>query len=210
MASAIIHMCVAQEVNKVLKVKDEKNYMLGSIAPDIAKIVNRLKSESHFSSIINSDVPDIDYFLSKYKNEIYKEFGLGYFIHLLTDKLWYKDFFEKLVSGNSLKLLDGTIINVSHEEMIKILYNDYTNLNIDLIDLYNLDLSLFYEPFKLQSSNIKEVPMEDMNLLIDKMGVIIENSKKEHEYLFEINMIKSFITDATNYTLKELIKLNLI
>lgn len=211
MASALIHLCVAKEVNKTLRVKDEKNFMLGSIAPDISKIVNRLKAESHFATLTNSDIPDINLFLEKYKEELNKEFMLGYLIHLLTDKLWYRKFINEIIDGNSLKLLDGTTLtNVLPEEIKKILYEDYTNINIDLIDLYNIDLSIFYEKFPVQKVSITEIPMDDIQLLIDKMGVIIENSKKENEYIFEINTIKAFITDATNYALKKLMELNII
>ena len=42
MASAIIHMCVAKKVNEVLKM-DENMIFLGSIAPDISKIVGESK-----------------------------------------------------------------------------------------------------------------------------------------------------------------------
>ena len=37
MASAVIHLAVAKELEKHLKIKDRKDYYLGSIAPDIAK-----------------------------------------------------------------------------------------------------------------------------------------------------------------------------
>lgn len=210
MASAVIHLCVAKKVNDVLKVSDEKNFMLGSIAPDISKIVNRLKAESHFAILTNSDIPDIDLFLSKYKSEVNNEFVLGYLIHLLTDKVWYEEFMADLTTGNSLKLLDGTIINATPDEIKNILYNDYTNLNVDLIDAYNLDLSLFYEPFEVKKCSITEIPLSDIQLLIDKMGVIIENSKKDKEYIFEINSVKAFINDSTNYILKKLMELDLI
>ena len=38
MASFLIHMCVCDEVNKVI-CKDRKKMLVGSIAPDIAKLV---------------------------------------------------------------------------------------------------------------------------------------------------------------------------
>ena len=47
MASAVIHLCVAKEVNKYLKM-DENMLLLGSIAPDLAKQINQTKEISHF------------------------------------------------------------------------------------------------------------------------------------------------------------------
>ena len=48
MASAIIHLAVANELNKVLN-REYKPYMIGSIAPDIWKQVGEpSKVKSHF------------------------------------------------------------------------------------------------------------------------------------------------------------------
>ena len=49
MASAIIHMAVASELNKKIKRK-ESEYFIGSIAPDIAKIVGIDRNITHFKS----------------------------------------------------------------------------------------------------------------------------------------------------------------
>lgn len=102
-------MCVAKELNKVLK-KEEHDLYLGAMAPDLAKIVNRLKSESHFSIHSNINIPDTDYFVEKYGSELNKPFELGYLIHLLTDKIWFKNFIKKITRGNYMKMLDGTIL----------------------------------------------------------------------------------------------------
>ena len=42
MASAVIHLCVAKEINKYLKM-DEDYILLGSIAPDISKQIGETK-----------------------------------------------------------------------------------------------------------------------------------------------------------------------
>ena len=42
MASALIHIAVASKINKKIKRK-ESEYLIGSIAPDIAKIVGIIK-----------------------------------------------------------------------------------------------------------------------------------------------------------------------
>ena len=90
MASAIIHLCVAKEVNKYLKM-DENELFLGAIAPDISKQIGETKEISHFLDHTNEDdIPNIDRFLSKYKSELNKPFEMGYFIHLLTDKYWFR------------------------------------------------------------------------------------------------------------------------
>lgn len=204
MASAVIHLAVAKELEKYLNIKNKKDYYLGSIAPDISKQIGKDKKESHFLYTAKKDIPNIEMFTSKYKNFKTNDFALGYFIHLYTDKLWFSEFINQLTYGNSIRLLDGTIIHTTIEEIGHLIYQDYTNLNVQLIDEYNLDLSLFYEDFTVPNTDIEEIPINKLNILIDKMGIIIENSTKEKSYLFDITSIKAFITNCTNQILEKL------
>ena len=185
MASAIIHLAVAKTLEKYLNIENPRDYYLGSIAPDIAKQIGESKQRSHFLINARDDIPNIELFTNKYPNFKEKSFDLGYFIHLYTDKIWFSRFTSQIYSGNYIKLLDGTVINSSPEEITKIVYQDYTNLNIQLLDEYKMDLSLFYEEFIIPDTNIEEIPKEKLNILIDKMGLIIENSKEEKPYTFD-------------------------
>lgn len=196
MASAVIHLAVAKELEKYLK-----DYNLGAIAPDIAQQLKIEKTKSHFIYNTKSDVPNIKLFKEKYKNFMSNSFELGYFTHLYTDKLWFDGFIDSLTYSNSIKLLDGTIIHVPQKELI---YNDYTNLNTIIIDKYNIDLSLFYEEYQKPNTSIEEVPIDKLNILIDKMRVIIENSKLEKSYIFNITLIDNFINTCVKEIIKEL------
>lgn len=196
MASIIIHLAVAKELKEHLNISDERDYYLGAIAPDIAKQIGYDRNISHF--IINSKdgIPNIDLFINRYPNFKYNSFSLGYFIHLYTDKLWFNGFIDKIVTNNPIKLLDGTSINATEEEISNMIYSDYTNLNIKVIEEYNIDLSLFYEDFKMPKTLITEIPTEKLDILIDKMGVMIENSKEKKAYAFDIRNIKKFIDNS--------------
>ena len=204
MASAIIHLAVAKELEKYLKIENKKDYNLGAIAPDIAQQLKIEKTKSHFIYNTKPDVPNIKLFKEKYKNFMNNSFELGYFTHLYTDKLWFDGFIDSLTYSNSIKLLDGTIIHVPQEEIKELIYNDYTNLNTIIIDKYNIDLSLFYEEYQKPDTSIEEVPIDKLNILIDKMGVIIENSKLEKSYIFDITLIDNFINTCVEEIIKEL------
>ena len=204
MASAIIHLAVAKVLEPYLNIKNRKDYYLGSIAPDIAKQIGRIKQGSHFLYDEKEDVPNIKMFTNKYKEFYKKDFDLGYYIHLFTDKLWFDKFLSTLVQSNSIRLIDGTIVNIPPEELQQLIYSDYTNLNIKVIEEYNMDLSLFYEEFQIPNTEITEIPIEKLNILIDKMGIIIENSKQEKNYLFDIYLIKEFIEEAKTRILQEI------
>ena len=204
MASAVIHLAVAKVLEPYLKINNRKDYYLGSIAPDIAKQIGRTKKESHFLYNEKEDVPNIKMFTDKYPNFYKNDFDLGYYIHLFTDKLWFDKFISNLTQSNSIKLIDGTIIKTTPEELTDLIYSDYTNLNVKVIEEYDMDLSLFYEDFQLPKTNITEIPIEKLDILIDKMGIIIENSKQDKNYIFDIYLIKEFIEKTKERILEEL------
>lgn len=204
MASAVIHLAVAKVLEPYLKITNKKDYYLGSIAPDIAKQIGESKQKSHFLYNERKDVPNIKMFTNKYPNFYKNDFDLGYYIHLFTDKLWFDKFLNNLVQSNAVKLIDGTILNTTPEGLRNIIYTDYTNLNIKIIEEYNMDLSLFYEEFQKPNTTIDEIPTNKLNILIDKMGIIIENSKQEKNYIFDIYLIKQFIEDTKERILQEI------
>lgn len=205
MASAIIHLAVAKKLEKCLNIKNTKDYYLGSIAPDISKQIGENKQQSHFLINARDDIPNIELFISKYPHFKENSFDLGYFIHLYTDKIWFSKFMSKIVAGNYLKLLDGTIINSTPEEIRELIYQDYTNLNVQLLDEYKMDLSLFYEEFIPPKTTIDEIPTNKLNILIDKMGIIIENSKEEKAYTFDTFLVLQFI-DETSQKILDILK----
>ena len=204
MASAIIHLAVAKTLEQHFNIKNKKDYYLGSIAPDISKQIGENKQKSHFLFNSLDNIPNIELFTKKYPNFKNNSFDLGYFIHLYTDKIWFKTFLSKILAGNYIKLLDGTIIKTTPEEIQNIIYQDYTNLNIQLLDEYKMDLSLFYEEFTPPKTTLTEIPINKLNILIDKMGIIIENSKEKKAYTFDIFLVLQFIDEVSQEILKVL------
>lgn len=204
MASAIIHLAVAKTLEKHFNIESPRDYYLGTIAPDIAKQIGENKRRSHFLVNSRDDIPNIDLFIEKYPTFKSNSFDLGYFIHLYTDKIWFSRFLPNIIAGNYLKLLDGTVLNTTPEEMQKLLYQDYTNLNVKLLDQYNMDLSLFYEDFYLPKTTIEEIPIEKLDILIDKMGLIVQNSKEEKPYSFDEYLVLDFIDKASQEILNVL------
>lgn len=201
MASAMIHLAVANEINKTLKRQNNK-LLIGSIAPDIAKIVGETKLKSHFQNQ-NDGIPDLDRFFKKYGNRLDDDFVLGYYIHLYTDYLWYKYFMDEIFDKdkNIIKKLNGEEIKCEGGMKSLYIYNDYTDINIKLIEEYNLDLKIFYnEPPELENI-IEEIPMNKINLLIDKMGLIATNTKSVKGFTFDITNVKKFISTSVELIL---------
>lgn len=113
MPGFVIHLAVANEYMRKNKdeIKDKEQFILGTMTPDFVKD----KSETHYgpqSSQIS---------LRKYleANEIKTDFDKGYFLHLITDFIFYN------------KIIDTTS---------KDIYNDYDILNKYLIEKYEISV----------------------------------------------------------------------
>lgn len=206
MASAIMHICIAKKLNEKLNRK-ESDLLLGTIAPDISKQINESRKKSHF--IFEGREINLENFISKYPLFYKNDFELGYFIHLYADKIWFTEFIPTLAdrSKNQVKLLTGENIVLSSEELVNLFYNDYSNLNIQLIDYYELNLNLFYNDLTIPKTFIEEIPVDKLNILVDKMGIIIANSKIEKNYVFNKKMVVDYIDNAANQIYKYLLKI---
>ena len=137
MASSMIHLTIANELNKKLN-RDKSKLLIGSIAPDLSKLVGDDKTRSHFLIDGTEDLPDLDKFLKKYGYFLNDDFVLGYYIHLYTDYLWFKYFLPELCDDDThlIKKLNGEIVKCNGNMAAMYIYNDYTNINNDLIDIY--------------------------------------------------------------------------
>lgn len=207
MASSMIHIAVANEINKVLK-RDSSLVFIGTIAPDISKLVGKTKKRSHFLTD-NTDIPNMELFLKKYKDKMNDDFVLGYYIHLYTDYLWFKYFTPEIYHDNLIKKLDGEVVKCNGHMLTMYIYNDYTNLNVSLIDKYNLDLKIFYNEIPPINNIIDEIPMDKINIIVDKVGEIIENSKSKKTMTINMEKVESFIKLSVELILAELNRLNI-
>ncbi|MCH5166842.1 MAG: hypothetical protein J1F35_03020 [Erysipelotrichales bacterium] len=210
MASSIIHIAVANEINKELN-KDKSKILIGTIAPDISKHIGEPKVGSHFLIDPESGIPNIQKFLDKYKNNLTDDFVMGYFIHLYTDYLWFKYFIPEFIDTEKITVTkkDGTTIKCSLHLLDLFVYNDYSNINNSLIDEYDLDLKIFYEEVPKLDNIIEEIPMDRIDIIVNKTGIIIENSKETKELTFGMDEIKQFISMCVKIISEEINRLNI-
>ncbi len=202
MASTVIHMAIAKLVNKKLK-RNENRLLIGAIAPDISKCIGDTKVKSHFLDNEIDNIPNINKFLDKYKDNLNDDFVMGYYIHLYTDYLWFKYYLPSLENNNVVTKLDGKKVKLNGNMLSLYIYNDYTNLNIELLTKYNIDLEFLYNNELINISNkIEEIPIDKLNILFDETIKIISKSKLNKSYLFDIKSIDKFIKMATKEILE--------
>ena len=201
MASAVMHLCIAKKVNDYLK-QDIKILSLGAVAPDISKQIGQTKDASHFLSGKSEDfVPNVDAFLAKYREEITKPFELGYLIHLLTDMYWFRDFIPNYIKKYEK---DNNQTGITYTGLSNLIYNDYTNLNSILIDEYNPEIDVFMNPIDYPKTKIKEIPVNALPLIVDKMSFIIMESQEEKNLVFDLTDIKNFIEECSERIIEDL------
>ena len=91
MASRILHLIVAKEIIKQIKIKDENRFKFGMILPD-AYNGDIDKASSHMKIVIcdgRKKTYDLTQFKREFAKEIYEnDLYLGYYLHLLQDMIY--------------------------------------------------------------------------------------------------------------------------
>lgn len=209
MASTIIHMAVAKKINEKLN-RNEKLLLLGSVAPDLSKTLKQGKNKSHFFHD-NKDRSGLDEFLNKYPKFLENDYDTGYYIHLCTDYLWFNKFFPTFRDdyNNKTILLNKEVVTQSGDDFAKLIYEDYVNLNVPLLDVYNMDLSLFYEETDIPNTSIDEVDVSKIQMLLDEQSLFIKKNKLVDNYnIMSMEMIEDFVKYSVVEILDELLNYN--
>lgn len=198
MASAIIHISVANEINKKLKMNNDL-LLIGSIAPDLAKLIGQTKDKGHFL-FGDKGTPHIDKFLLKYR--IDNPFNMGYYIHLYTDLYWFRDLLPKHYKNKKLVFKNGKELDIPFEKRLEAIYKDYTSLNNILIKKYNIDTSFLNKEYKIDTE-ISELDFTKLNLLTKETNKLINESVTYPLEIFDELEIIEFINSCVENILKE-------
>ena len=206
MASTIMHLAIAKKVNEFLKM-DERELYLGTLAPDLSKELGQNKEISHFLDPTKDyDIPDINKFLAKYKDSLVNPFEMGYFIHLLADKYWYRDYINDYIDKYTTNIDKKKL---TYAAIKNIIYNDYTNINSDLIKEYQININTILEDTSI-GTRLTEVPVDKLNLIVDKLKIIIEESHEDKTFMFNTEDIKEYINNSAKYIIKDIEMLSVL
>lgn len=126
------------------EIKDKIAFFRGCILPDIISLNN-----SHYKiKGTYYQIPDITYYQKNLDME--NDMTKGYLCHLLLDKCFLEEYIPKNIP-------DYQKINLFSLNMM---YNDYTNMNVLLLNKYNLNLTDIIHTMKLSLENIDKIKYE--------------------------------------------------
>ena len=112
MPGYVVHIAIAQEYLRKHNLKYSEQFIIGSIAPDFTNT----KSKTHYGK--SPAYTNLKKFLLI--NSINTNYNKGFFLHLVTDYLFYNKYIRKIEKPQ--------------------IYNDYDYTNKDLIKKYNVKL----------------------------------------------------------------------
>jgi Zinc dependent phospholipase C len=191
MGSRMMHLVIAHEVSKQIKIKDKSAYYLGSIIPDAAE----QKDDAHFfAGDVSDGTRNIDFedFITKYLNPYSleeRDFLLGYLVHLIADDIWLKWVYLRWLKERIDK--DSTCIEKYHE--------DFKVLNGLLLDENSELIKESLNTAKLKGDYIKELNVEDFeNFSSEAIDDFNFESTEKELNIFTIDQIQEYINLSVN------------
>lgn len=158
MPGYVIHLAVAKKHIELNNIRNEDEFVRGVIAPDLLK---QAGLDSHYG---NSSTPNLREFLKKHNIET--DYNKGYFLHLVTDYIFYNKFLDRW----------------SPE-----IYEDYNSLNYNLIKKYGLIIPKEVQEYvKFQDKALTILNFDDIISFIETVGKIPINQMYK-EYVGEKN-----------------------
>ena len=132
MQSFQIHLAIAKRYMEKHEIQDKDAFYEGSLAPDFV----RPKEKSHYTietpkeNLVEHLKAKVDLNRFLKENEIKNDYDKGVFLHLLTDKIFFTEFFE-----------EEFMRNTDYKEFTENLYISYNETNPYLVEKYQIVLN---------------------------------------------------------------------
>lgn len=97
-----IHLATTKKILEKINIENKNDFIFGNILPDILngyliKDVSNIVSHSdtHYDTYKQERFSSYKKFYELYKQDLDNKVVLGYLVHLMTDNLWNKEFYNK-------------------------------------------------------------------------------------------------------------------
>lgn len=107
-----IHLATTKKILENINIKEKNDFIFGNILPDIpngylikdiSNIVNH--RDTHYDTYKQEGFSSYKNFYELYKKSLDNKVVLGYLIHLITDNLWNKEFYNKRAIFNNGEII---------------------------------------------------------------------------------------------------------
>lgn len=191
MASRIIHLAIAKQLESILPIADKNRFLIGSILPDAVLNADKRNIGSHFVEVFDSGSKkhyNFNAFYEQYKDKIpSNELYLGYYFHLIQDGVFRKFLYYDL----------GLLSRRGDPEFLQELYSDYHILNGLITKKYALENPLFV-PYGFSKERINDIyPFELKEFIIEINNDLNERIGGKPKHL-TARHIESYISDCVN------------
>lgn len=97
-----VHLATAKNILEKVDIENKNDFIFGNILPDILngyliKDVSNIVThkEAHYDTYQKERFGSYKIFYEQYNKKLDNKVVLGYLIHLMTDNLWNKEFYNK-------------------------------------------------------------------------------------------------------------------
>ena len=190
MSSIIMHIYISLKVQKELNLSNK--FLAGAILPDMIKMMTKSKDITHYikdykrgEKIIR--LPDLEKFLQDNKDKLNDEVTLGYYAHLIEDKIWfdeYIDSFAKCIDKENILYISDNTVH-SYQEFKKDIYSDYANVDNYIIGKDNMDIDRIRLTIKNDLIGYNVDKIIDENIVFPIKSIDEKNNFISHEFLNE-------------------------
>lgn len=213
MASILMHLCASNILKEKYNFSDK--FLVGSALPDLLKKIPPFTRDLvHYIKIVDGKhgikkIPDLERFVNKNvdKLKIKDECTLGYFAHLMQDKIWFDIFVPKYAETlkndmNKVLYVNDNEVHMM-EEYEKISYLDYMNLEKYILNKYSLDKHKIKRILmnNINDENIKDVldnEIRSLPYIEDRVNVFFTNDDVDEFISLSIEEFDKFFTTFFN------------
>lgn len=144
MGSLIMHIAITEKFRK--KYNLSYKFLVGALLPDIYDKMDMSRNETHYIDNQGPELPNFTKFVETNKSKLLAkdEIMLGYFCHIISDKVWYNLFLTKYIKD--LRVGQTTVTYLEDEsehpieEFWKIIYEDYDQIDRWICEKYKINI----------------------------------------------------------------------
>jgi hypothetical protein len=190
MGSRLMHLIVGEMVATSLDdIKNKKDFLIGSIAPDAAYSFERKVDTHYFEGDVDKRTRQVNYqrYIDRYLSQRTDDYSLGYLTHLISDNVWM-DFIYYPHDFKQKQDADPTFLPRWH--------SDFRKMNTQLLCHYNMSYLKDWLAVDVSPREIENITCGDLQKFIQEIYgdfEIIEQNKNCELEIYNFDEIIEYI-----------------